>query len=70
MSEHNDVTCADPHDVAAELALGVLTGRERAAAIAHPEKREANREDVRQLAATAVGLPPARAASSVRDPGT
>jgi hypothetical protein len=43
MSEHNDVTCADVHDVAAELALGVLTGRERAAAIAHPKKREVTR---------------------------
>jgi hypothetical protein len=35
MNEHNDVTCADPHDVAAGLALGVVYGRERAAAITH-----------------------------------
>ena len=57
------MTCAELHDVAAELALGALTGRERAAAIAHLEKCKACREDVRQL--TVVGgrllelLPPA-----------
>ncbi len=37
MSELNDMTCAELADVAAELALGVLTGRERAMAIAHLE---------------------------------
>jgi hypothetical protein len=37
--------------MAAELALGVLTGRDRAAAIAHLEKCKAWREDVRQLMA-------------------
>jgi hypothetical protein len=52
MSEHNDMTCAELRDVAAELALGVLTGRERAAAVAHLEKCEACRENVRQLMVT------------------
>jgi hypothetical protein len=57
------MTCAELHDVAAELALGALTGRARAAAIAHVERCRACREDVRQL--TAAGgrllelLPPA-----------
>jgi len=57
------MTCAELHDVAAELALGALTGRERAAAIAHLETCWACREGVRQL--TAAGgrllelLPPA-----------
>jgi hypothetical protein len=46
------MTCAHVHDVAAELALGALTGRERASAIAHLEKCRACREDVRQLMAT------------------
>ncbi|MCW2933300.1 MAG: hypothetical protein JWM19_4262 [Actinomycetia bacterium] len=46
------MTCAELHDEAAELALGVLTGRERAAAVAHLEKCEAFREEVRQLMAT------------------
>jgi hypothetical protein len=39
-------------DVAAEVALGVLTGRERAMAVAHLEECETCREDVRQLMAT------------------
>ena len=52
MSELNDMTCAELADVAAELALGVLTGRERAVAIAHLDTCEACREDVRQLMAT------------------
>ncbi len=38
MSELNDMTCAELADVAAELALGVLTGRERAMAIAHLDR--------------------------------
>ena len=46
------MTCAELADVAAELALGVLTGRERALAIAHLEKCDECREDVRQLMAT------------------
>jgi hypothetical protein len=52
MSELNDMTCAELADVAAELALGVLTGRERAAALAHLDKCEECREYVRQLMAT------------------
>jgi hypothetical protein len=52
MSELNDMTCAELADVAAELALGVLTGRERAAAIAHLDKCDECREYVRQLMAT------------------
>jgi hypothetical protein len=52
MSELNDMTCAELADVAAELALGVLTGRERALAVAHLHECDACREDVRQLMAT------------------
>jgi hypothetical protein len=52
MSELNDMTCAELADVAAELALGVLTGRERAMAVAHLDRCDACREDVRQLMAT------------------
>jgi hypothetical protein len=52
MSESKDMTCAELADVAAELALGVLTGRERAVAIAHLDECDACREDVRQLMAT------------------
>lgn len=52
MSESSDMTCAQLADVAAELALGVLTGRERAMAVAHLDTCDACREDVRQLMAT------------------
>jgi hypothetical protein len=52
MSELNDMTCAELADVAAELALGVLTGRERAMAIAHLDRCDECREHVRQLMAT------------------
>jgi hypothetical protein len=52
MNELNDMTCAELADVAAELALGVLTGRERAVAITHLDKCDACREDVRQLMVT------------------
>ena len=51
------MTCAELHDAVAELALGVLTGRERAAAVAHLDKCEACREDVRQLMTAADQLP-------------
>ena len=51
------MTCAQLHDVAAELALGVLTGRERATAIAHLERCRACREEVRQLMAIGGLLP-------------
>ena len=73
MSELNDMTCAELADVAAELALGVLTGRERAVAIAHLDTCDACREHVRQLMATGEQLrallPPGRAACRIRDPG-
>jgi hypothetical protein len=52
MSELNSMSCAEFHDSAAELALGVLTGRERAEALAHLDHCEACREHVRQLATT------------------
>lgn len=62
MSELNDMSCAEFADVAAELALGVLTGRERAEALAHIDRCEACREHVRQLTMTGeelLGLLPA-----------
>jgi hypothetical protein len=62
MSEVNDMSCAEFGDVAAELALGVLTGRERARALAHLERCDACRENVRLLTITGeelVGLLPA-----------
>lgn len=52
MSELNSMSCAEFADSAAELALGVLTGRERAEALAHLDHCEACREHVRQLAIT------------------
>ena len=62
MSEVNEMGCAEFADAAAELALGVLTGRERAQALAHLDHCEACRENVRQLTVTGeelVGLLPA-----------
>ena len=62
MSEVNDMSCAEFGDVAAELALGVLTGRERARALAHLDRCDACRENVRLLTVTGeelVGLLPA-----------
>jgi hypothetical protein len=56
MNEMNEMSCRELHDVAAELALGVLTGRERAQAIAHLDHCEACRENVRQLTMTGEGL--------------
>src|ERR1700749_295616 len=52
MSELNSMTGAEFADSAAELALGVLTGRERAEALAHLDHCEACREHVRQLTTT------------------
>jgi hypothetical protein len=52
MSEHGDMGCDEFADVAAELALGVLMGRERADALAHLERCGACRETVRQLTMT------------------
>jgi hypothetical protein len=62
MSEMNEMSCVMLADAAAELALGVLTGRERADAIEHLDRCEACREDVRKLMATGdelLGLLPA-----------
>ena len=62
MSEVNEMGCAEFADAAAELALGVQTGRERAQALAHLDQCEACRENVRQLTVTGeelVGLLPA-----------
>jgi hypothetical protein len=56
MNELNGMTCAELADVAAELALGVLTGRERAVAIAHLDTCDACREDVRQMMGAAERL--------------
>jgi anti-sigma-K factor RskA len=56
MSELNEMDCQEMDNVAAELALGVLTGRERAQALAHLERCDACRENVRQLAMTGEGL--------------
>jgi anti-sigma-K factor RskA len=44
--------CDDLAEVATELALGVLTGRERAHAIVHLDRCDACREHVRNLAVT------------------
>jgi hypothetical protein len=52
MSELNGMGCGEFADVAAELALGVLTGRERAQAIAHLDWCAGCRENVRQLTMT------------------
>jgi hypothetical protein len=52
MSELNDMGCARFADVAAELALGALTGRERAEALAHLDHCDECREHVRQLTMT------------------
>lgn len=56
MSELNEMGCREFSDVAAELALGVLTGRERAQALAHLDHCVSCREEVRQLTATGEGL--------------
>lgn len=52
MTELYGMSCAEFADVAAELALGVLTGRERADALAHLEHCDACREHVSQLTMT------------------
>ncbi|MGH3264984.1 MAG: zf-HC2 domain-containing protein, partial [Trebonia sp.] len=52
MSERDEMNCAELADMVTELALGVLTGRERATAVAHLDECETCREDVRQLMAT------------------
>jgi hypothetical protein len=55
MSEPTDsrgMSCDEFAEVAAELALGVLTGRERASALAHLDGCESCRELVRELTMT------------------
>jgi hypothetical protein len=63
MSEQNEMSCGEFADVAAELALGVLTGRERAQAVAHLDECDSCREHIRQLSLTGeemLGLLPGR----------
>jgi hypothetical protein len=52
VSDLNKMDCGEFADAAAELALGVLTGRDRAKAIAHLDQCDACRENVRQLTMT------------------
>ena len=49
LDDMDDMSCDEFAEVAAELALGVLTGRERAAALAHLDGCESCREQVREL---------------------
>ncbi|QHC24258.1 hypothetical protein [Streptomyces sp. GS7] len=51
-----DLTCAQLHETGAELALGVLSGRERAEAVAHLDCCADCREYVQQLALVGDGL--------------
>jgi len=51
-TDHSGMSCDEFAEVAAELALGVLTGRERAAALAHLDGCESCRELVRELTMT------------------
>jgi hypothetical protein len=63
MNEFDAMNCGEFNDVAAELALGVLTGKERAEALAHLEGCDPCREHVRQLALTGeelLGLVPSQ----------
>ncbi len=67
MSEQTGMGCGEFSDVAAELALGVLTGRERAQAVAHLDDCDPCREYVRQLSLTGeemLGLLPGREPSA------
>jgi anti-sigma-K factor RskA len=49
LDDMDDMGCDEFAEVAAELALGVLTGRERARALAHLDGCESCREQVREL---------------------
>jgi hypothetical protein len=49
LDDMDDMSCDEFAGVAAELALGVLTGRERAAALTHLDGCESCREQVREL---------------------
>ena len=72
MNELNEMGCHEFSDVAAELALGVLTGRERAQALAHLDHCASCREEVRQLTVHrrgAVGLLPNVEPPADRGPG-
>lgn len=63
MSDLNKMGCDEFADSAAELALGALTGRDRAKAIAHLDQCDACRENVRKLTMTGeelLGLLPTR----------
>ena len=52
MNGLNEMDCDDLAEMAAELALGVLTGRERAQAIMHLDRCHTCRERIRDLALT------------------
>jgi len=63
MNGLNEMDCDDLAEMAAELALGVLTGRERAQAIMHLDRCHTCRERIRDLALTEedlLGLLPGR----------
>jgi hypothetical protein len=52
-SEHSGSSCADVSHTLPELALGVLTGRDRAAALAHVESCSRCADELEQLARAA-----------------
>jgi hypothetical protein len=56
MTDDGRLTCAQLRETGAELALGILPARERAAAVAHLQHCPACRDHVRELAHTADGL--------------
>ncbi|MFF3325083.1 hypothetical protein [Streptomyces sp. NPDC002889] len=56
MNDVGPYTCHELRENGAELALGVLPARERAAAVAHLQHCSACREHVRELARTVDGL--------------
>ena len=63
MNGLTEMDCDDLAEVAAQLALGVLTGRERAQAIMHLDRCGTCRERIRDLALTGeelLGLLPGR----------
>ncbi len=53
---NKDLTCEQLHEIGAELALGVLSGRERAEAAAHLDRCADCREYIEQLALVGDGL--------------
>jgi hypothetical protein len=56
MNDDQRLACARLREAGAELALGILPARERAAAVAHLQNCPACRDHVRELAQTADGL--------------